>query len=491
MRVDILPLNTAFIASVQRALRAYRHDDMLASLTTLSALHLVRAEHNCHSAVGPAPAIRSIIDQGLKKLAQTDSLEADLLIRHYLQGQTAQQIAIALGYSDSAIFTKQRLAVRSLALILLKAEEEAARRSHAADARLHTLASLPPPTFSRLFGVATAQAQLADYLSDPQRHWLTAVEGMGGVGKTALARQVAEDLVCQGRFETVVWITAQQHVLVVGHLRESSQPALSFATLLGELGRGLGLDARPDLDETSQVLRLRETLAGQPTLLVVDNLETAAGIWALTEGLNRLARPAKVLLTTRQRVSVHDQVTAVPLHALSPADALDFLRYHAAERNVPALLAASDADLRHIARVTDGNPLALKLVAGQLLALPLARVLDDLADARPDTHDFYNFLFRYSWQRLSDPARHLLVHMPLLDPRGATWEDLAAVSGVALNGYFRSALEELVAASLLNAGWVQGQMLYTIHRLAEYFLLSDLVGVGHLVQGSDVPGVSL
>jgi hypothetical protein len=188
---------------------------------------------------------------------------------------------------------------------------------------------------------------------------------------------------------------------------------------------------------------------------------------------------------------VHDQVTSLPLHALPTADALDFLRYHAVERNVPTLLAASDADLRRIARVTDGNPLALKLVAGQLLALPLARVLDDLADARPDTHDFYNFLFRYSWQRLSDPARHLLVHMPLLDPRGATWEDLAAVSGVALNGYFRSALEELVAASLLNAGWVQGQMLYTIHRLAEYFLLSDLVGVGHLVQGSDVPGVSL
>jgi hypothetical protein len=450
-------------------------------------LHLVRAQRRCQPG-DTAAAMRSVLSRGLERLAQSDPTGADLLSRRFVQGQTAVAIAHALDYSESMIWTRQRQAIAGLAQIITEAEA-AARQSSARDAaRQAALDSLPPPTFTRLFGAHAPLASLAAFLSDPASHWLVALEGMGGVGKTALARQVVEDLVCQGRFQAVVWITAQQHALVVGHLREPSQPALSFAALLGELGRGLGLDARLDLDETSQVLRLREALAVQPTLLVVDNLETAADIWALTEGLNRLARPAKVLLTTRQRVSAYDQVTSLPLHALPPADALDFLRYHAAERNVPALLAASDPDLRRIARVTDGNPLALKLVAGQLLALPLTQVLDDLADARPDTHDFYNFLFRYSWQRLSDPARHLLVHMPLLDPRGATWEDLAAVSGVALNGYFRGALEELVAASLLNAGCVQGRMLYTIHRLTEYFLLSDLVGAGHLAQVGDAPG---
>lgn len=41
----------------------------------------------------------------------------------------------------------------------------------------------------------------------------------------------------------------------------------------------------------------------------------------------------------------------------------------------------------------------------------------------------------------------------------------------------RSALEELVAASLLDAGCAQGRLLYSIHRLTEYFILSDLIGV--------------
>jgi hypothetical protein len=170
----------------------------------------------------------------------------------------------------------------------------------------------------------------------------------------------------------------------------------------------------------------------------------------------------------------------VPLAALPPADALAFLRYHGEERNAAALLHAPQSDLQRIVAVTGGHPLAIKLVVGQAQALPLRQVLDDLAATQPEVHDFYHFLFRYSWQRLSEPARQLLLHMPLLDPAGATWEDLAAVSGATLNGYYRSALEELVAASLLDAGCAQGRLLYSIHRLTEYFILSDLIGVAPL-----------
>lgn len=66
--------------------------------------------------------------------------------------------------------------------------------------------------------------------------------------------------------------------------------------------------------------------------------------------------------------------------------------------------------------------------------------------------------------------------MPLLDARGAGAAELAAVSGLALDGAFWQAIEELVNCSLLNAGHTAGRMIYSIHRLTEYFLLSDLVG---------------
>ncbi|HSN73786.1 MAG TPA: NB-ARC domain-containing protein [Anaerolineae bacterium] len=469
----------AFAELLQQALRAYRHDDRLAALPGLADLHLVRAQRRCQPG-DTAMAIRSVLGRGLERLAQSDSTGADLLSRRFVQGQTAVAIAHALGYSESAIWIRQRQAISSLAQIILEAESEASQAAVWDEARQAALDSLPPPTFTRLFGVDAPLASLAAFLSDPASHWLVALEGMGGIGKTALARQAVEDLVCQGRFQTVAWVTAQQHAFVGGHLRSLDQPALTFAGLLDQTARSLGLDARLDLPEREQAQRLHSVLARRPTLLVVDNLETAADIWALVEGLDRLARPAKVLLTTRQRVDAHDQVTSVPLAALPPADALAFLRYHGEERNAAALLHAPQSDLQRIVAVTGGHPLAIKLVVGQAQALPLRQVLDDLAAAQPEIHDFYHFLFRYSWQRLSEPARQLLLHMPLLDPAGATWEDLAAVSGASLNGFYRNALEELVAASLLDVGCAQGRLLYSIHRLTEYFILSDLIGVAPL-----------
>jgi hypothetical protein len=320
-------------------------------------------------------------------------------------------------------------------------------------------------------------AQLKRFLRAKSSHWLVALDGMGGMGKTALGRAAVEDLVREGRFTRIAWITAQQQTFAWGHTQTRTQPALTYPAFLSELARIIRTEVGSAQPPDEQERRLAAGLAAEPTLIVVDNLETAADIQALVEGLDRLARPAKILLTTRHRVAAYEQVASLTLQQLSPDDALAFIRYHAEERNIPAISLASPAELQRMIHVTDGSPLAIKLVIGQLAFLPLEQVLTDLAAVRPGTHDFYRFLFRYSWERLSGPAQHLLVHMPLLDARGATWDDLAVVSGVALNGDFRDALGELVNMSLLNAGYAQDRLLYSIHRLTEYFILSDLVGL--------------
>lgn len=485
MSPDDSPSVQALAPHLLDALRAYGQNDALGKISVLTELQLVRVQRRCQPAQDAAHALRNILDQGLEQLAQSDSLGADLLARHFIQGQTVTAIGRALDYSERSVFTKQRQAVRNLAHIVLQAEQRARRHSAANEAQRRMLDSLPPPTFTRLFGVDTLLTRLTGFLADADRHWLIALEGMGGIGKTALARQAVEDLVCQDRFQLVAWITAQQHDFFGGRLYNLDQPALTFAAALDQMARALGLDPYLERDEQEQVQRLRRAIASQPTLLVVDNLETAADLTALVKGLGRLVRPAKVLLTTRQRVMSCDQMTSLPVRELPPGDALAYVRYHSQERNVPALLNAAEPELQRLVAVTGGNPLAIKLVVGQAQVLPLGRILDDLAAVQPGTHDFFSFIFRYSWERLSDPARHLLLHMPLLDPRNATWEDLAHISGVALNGYFRNALEELVAASLLNAGWSQGRLIYSIHRLTEYFLLSDLIGLAPLVGGPD------
>lgn len=463
-----------FVARIHQALVAYHADDALAA--ALGDLATVRARLARQPARGLAAAARAILDDGLERLAETAPKQAELLAGRFVAGKTAQATAHALNFSERAFYTRQKQAVAALAGVIWAAEEALRCARPLSEAQRSALAGLPPPTFSKLFGVDEKAAQLRGFLRARGAHWLVALDGMGGMGKTALARAVAEDLVREARFNRVAWITAQQQAFAWGHLQERTGPALTYAALLTELARVLAVEIGSAQPQAEQERHLAAALAAEPTLVVVDNLETVADVRALVEGLDRLARPAKILLTTRHRVTVYEQVTSLTLCELGAEDALAFIQYHAAERNLAAVVAASPADLQRIVQVTDGSPLAIKLVVGQLAALPLAQVLADLIAARPATHDFYRFIFRYSWERLSAPAQHLLLHMPLLDTRGAAWEDLAAVSGVALNGRFRDALEESVTVSLLNAGYVRGRLVYSIHRLTEFFILSDLVG---------------
>ncbi len=475
MAYDDTGTGKAFTKRIQAALRAYRRDEALAAMEDVRGLRLVQAAHRRRPAQGWAGAIRVALDDALQRLAASDHRAADLLRRHYLHDEPTIQLSLSLGYSESSIFQHLREAASRLAQLMLEAEEQLGRRGPVGEAQRTALDALPPPTFSRLFGVEDKLAQLMAFLAAEAAPWLVAVDGMGGIGKTALARAAAEGTVLDGPFQRLAWITAQQHSFDWGRLEEPDRPALTYTAFLDQLTQALHLDARMNLSEHDQEQRLRQTLAACPTLLVVDNLETAADLHALAEGLNRLARPSKVLLTTRHRLSSFDPVASITVRELLPTAAIAFLRHHSHERNIPALLGATEDDLLRIVHVTDGNPLAIKLVAGQAQTLPLTRILDDLASVRPDAHDFYRFLFRYSWERLSAPAQHLLLHMPLLDARGASWDDLAAVSGVALDGHFRDALQELVDFSLVNVGWMQGHLLYSIHRLTENFILSDLV----------------
>lgn len=465
----------AFTALIHQALRVYHCDDELARLARLTELAAVQAQRCGRPGLHPGAAVRAVLKAGLDELAAADRAGADLLARHYIQGETIAQIAHASDYSESYLYKKQRQVLTSLAQHIWQAE--VGDQQHGlTEALALALAELPPPTYSRLFGVGGILARVQGFLAAEEAHWLTAIDGLGGIGKTALARTAVEALVRAGRFTRVRWLTARQHYFAWGGVQVTHTPVMTYAELLAELWRGLGLGALPALGEREIERGVREGLGRERTVIVLDNLETAADVRALVAGLDRLARPAKVLVTTRHRIDAYEGATSITAHELPVADALAFIHYHAVERNVAAVLAAPLADLARIVNVTGGCPLAIKLVVGQMHARPLDVVLNDLAGARAGARDLYQFIFRYSWAQLSAEAKHLLLHMPLLDARGAGWEELAAISGLAEGEAFWRAVDELVARSLLNAGCAAGgQMLYAIHRLTEHFILSDLV----------------
>jgi len=65
--------------------------------------------------------------------------------------------------------------------------------------------------------------------------------------------------------------------------------------------------------------------------------------------------------------------------------------------------------------VVGGNPLALKLVVGQLCVLPLSQVLENLKQARGQTiDDLYTYIYWQAWHTLDETSQKVLLVMPLV-----------------------------------------------------------------------------
>lgn len=325
-----------------------------------------------------------------------------------------------------------------------------------------------------LFGVSQTQAQARRALEQPEAPWLIALDGIGGIGKTSLAGALVRELAAANRFFDIAWVSAKQEEFSPGvDIEATHRPALDPATLTNALLEQLG-----DLFLLNRSLAERQAglaalLKKQPYLVVIDNLETVADYQSLIPLLRRCANPTKFLLTSRHALHAYDDVFCLSLPELGRADVLALLAYEAQVRGLTALAEATPAQLDSIYEVVGGNPLALKLVVGQIRALPLAQVLDNLRQAQgKKVDDLYTYIYWQAWNALDEAGRQTLLVMPLA--QNGTLAQLTALSDLDPIE-LTQALERLAALSLLEVSANLEQPRYRIHRLTETFLLNEVI----------------
>lgn len=463
----------SFIDTVHQALRQY-DDDELGESTLAHSLHLVQHRLDASAAPGTplqrAAALRTIFVDSLEAMAERGQAEAaQLLEARFIAGCTAFNVAQKLNVSEATLFTRQAKALQALAATIREMERAGAQMEH----RTHLgLSKLPAPTYTRLFGANERLAALADALSDTDSRWLITVDGLGGTGKTALAREAVARALADNRFLDLVWETAQRERFAWGGRQKVAAPALTFEMLLDAIASQLGHADIRRQPLAQKEASIRYLLKDAPYLIVVDNLETAQDVQAMVEALWSLSNPSKILLTSRHRLTRFDLNHSIHVSTLPQEETLAFLRYHAQERGVVKIARATSAELRSIHIVTGGNPLAIKLVVGQVDRRPLDTVLTELQLARGSTTDLYTFIYHYSWTLLSDPARRLLLNMASLPPTGGHWDDILALSGLTQSDLI-AAVDELVDMSLLDVS-NQPERRYSIHSLTRQFILSAL-----------------
>ncbi|WP_220204587.1 helix-turn-helix domain-containing protein [Reticulibacter mediterranei] len=310
-------------------------------------------------------------------------------------------------------------------------------------------------------------------LQDPQDTLAIVIDGLAGMGKTALAVELSKRLMLQGVFEGIVGDSAKQELFVGGEIIRVSEATLDFNGLLDTIARQLDCWELLTLTFTEKHIAIVQLLRRQPYMILIDNLETAENAQALVAHLRSLLGISRAIITSREQVR-HDFCYSYSLRGLELDDTSAFLQQELALQGRQELLNLSREKIVELHNVSGGAPLALKLVLAQTRFLDLDRVLDQLQHAE---NKLYSFMFRQSWRHLSYSARSILTYIGSTVVTTIGWEELANAGLVENNAALVEAIDQLVASSLLETSLVNSQIRYSIHQLTRQFVLSELPNI--------------
>ena len=307
---------------------------------------------------------------------------------------------------------------------------------------------MPQPEHSFFVGRERELESLIQKLLPSDRTWLVLIDGVGGVGKTALAIEVARRLLGMsednGRplYDTAIWASAKRDVLTADGIRPRHSDMSTLRDLYVAICTVLDHSEILRLPEPEQRVAVRELLSGdRRALLVVDNLETLEDEH-VTTFLRELPQPCKAIVTSRHRIDV---AYSIRLEGLRSPEALELVHRETSRRRIH--VAPDQAE--ELIRKTGGIPLAILWSLGLIgLDHSVNSVLERLGSGHSD---ITRFCFTESIAAVKGSrAERLLAAAELLD-EGFTRELIGLVAGFGVDELSRDdALQQLLVLSLVN-----------------------------------------
>jgi DNA-binding SARP family transcriptional activator/tetratricopeptide (TPR) repeat protein len=371
-----------------------------------------------------------------------ERLRAQLMLALYRCGQTAQALEVYRAGRASLVdelgiepgpglqSLHERILGRDPGLAAPPPGEVATVSVSAEGPSGSTPRQLPAPP--QLFTGRTTELAELSKIHDASTVVITAIDGMAGVGKTALAVQAAHQMVDR-------YPDGQLFIDLHGYTEGVApvEPGAALDWLLRSLGVP-GERIPADLDQRAGLYRSR--LADLRVLIVADNANTEAQVRPLLPG----APGCVVLVTSRRRLVGLDHTHALSVDTLPPPDAIGLLRQSVGDDR----LAGQPPELvTELVELCGRLPLAIRIAAARLRSHPAW----DLADLVGRLRDQERRLVELEAGRRSVTAALDLSYQDLAE-QARTYRLLGLHFGPDIDAY--------AAAALLDATLAEtGQML--------------------------------
>lgn len=285
--------------------------------------------------------------------------------------------------------------------------------------------NLPQPDYERFVGRKEEIKQIQRLLSFSSRHFVITIDGVGGIGKTALALEVAYTYLRQHkglgkkeRFQAVIWTTAKKTVLTGEGIITYHQSLHTLEDIYSPIATLLMRQDILDANLDNQDDLIRHALTKQRTLLIIDNLETIDDERVMSF-IRDVPSPTKVIVTTRHRLDVAYPIRLV---GMKEGEALEFLKDECKKKGVTL----SEHAAKKLIQRTGGVPLAIVWsVALMGMGHSSEAVLARLGEP---TSDISKFCFEgVMGQIRGTPAYQLLMALAYLD-NNADRQSLSSVT---------------------------------------------------------------
>ena len=266
---------------------------------------------------------------------------------------------------------------------------------------------MPPSPLGSFIGRGPERMELSQALAPSSQQKVLLLYGTEGIGKTALAVQVAHDLIANGRFAHTVY--------------SSFAGGGNAEAALFELGSVL-VGETFDINDDSKSMVIQQKLCLSPTLLIWDHLEALApegdapisdlffrslvqlGIELVQDSDSRLILIADKPL---DNFTMSHEIYSFPeLKVLTADDAMQLLVSVA-----PAIL--SEEELQDIVKASGFQPIAINVLASLLHHFTLQQVFDLIDQAMPGARgaglwgglQTNDMVLGACWQTLTEPAQ--------------------------------------------------------------------------------------
>jgi hypothetical protein len=246
------------------------------------------------------------------------------------------------------------------------------------------------------------------------RHPIVTLDGLGGVGKTAIAIEVLSQLYREKTKDFIFSISAKNEIWA----GEASPVRSALSSLAGFLKEFVSVC--PGIEQTDNIEDLKQSvvkfMTGLKGLILVDNLESVTDANLFNFLSEEVPEPVKVLVTSRVDKKFGGITVSIP--AMTDGESKELLVYEMSRFGYEEK-DNDEAPIREMISLAGGLPLAVKWIAqivGEQRSAQSAAMLVSRKDISKKS--LLSFCFEYMYGALSETAKDAACLIPYL---GLEW----------------------------------------------------------------------